>query len=67
MNAEEMEKLRKIRETEPGGLGLQRSDSRNSHMSKLLLVQNLCSESEWVDFIAYFCTSFYKGFFKLKK
>ena len=34
MNAEEMEKLRKIRETEPGGLGLQRSDSRNSHMSK---------------------------------
>ena len=39
MNAEEMEKLRKIRETEPGALGLQRSDSRcsnssSSHMSK---------------------------------
>ena len=34
MNAEEMEKLRKIRETEPGGIGLQRSDSRSSHMSK---------------------------------
>ena len=35
--AEEMEKLRKIRETEPGALGLQRSDSRcsnSSHMSK---------------------------------
>ena len=34
MNAEEMEKLRKIRETEPGALGLQRSDSRCSNSSK---------------------------------
>ena len=53
MNAEEMEKLRKIRETEPGALGLQRSDSRcsnssSSHMSKSTSASTTSKDEEVV-------------------
>ena len=53
MNAEEMEKLRKIRETEPGALGLQRSDSRcsnssSSHMSKSTSAPSTSKDEEVV-------------------